>query len=330
MEIPEQSGKTRRRAVSRRRLLTAATETVMVGALATAAHADMAPADKGARAKLRFSGKTALITGGARGQGRSHAVRLAREGADVVLCDILEQIPTVDYPMATQADMDETIRLVQAEGGRCIGLKADVRDSKAASAVVERALHEFGKIDFLLANAGILGVVPLDKMTDQAFDDMIRTNLFGTFNYIKAVLPAMTDRKYGRIVVTSSQAGRMGMAELAHYSASKWGVIGLVKSVALEVAASGITVNAVCPTAVNTPMTSYPAAWRRALPNDPAPTREKFEADSRAHAFLPQGVPWVEPNEVSDTILFLVSDQARHITGSVIDIQAGAAARNIA
>jgi SDR family mycofactocin-dependent oxidoreductase len=330
MENPEQNGEMQGGRVSRRRLLTAATGTVMVGALATTAHADAVPAEKGARAKLRFSGKTALITGGARGQGRAHAVRLAREGADVVLCDILEQISTVDYPMATQADMDETVRLVQAEGGRCIAVKADVRDAKAASAVVERTLHEFGKIDILLANAGILGAVPLGQMTDQAFEDMIRTNLFGAFNYIKAVLPAMTERKYGRIIATSSQAGRMGMAELAHYSASKWGVIGLVKSVALEVAATGITVNAVCPTAVNTPMGSYPAARRRALPNDPAPTREKFEANAKAHPFLPQGVPWVEADEVSDTILFLASDQARHITGSVIDIQAGAAAKNIA
>ncbi len=319
-----------KRQVSRRGLMAAATETVLVGALAGTgiAHAD--PAEKPRHLAPRFTGKTALITGGARGQGRAHAVRLAREGANIVLCDILEQIATITYPMATQADMDETVKLVQAEGVRCLPLKADVRDSKAVNAVVDRTLHEFGKVDILLANAGILAGVALTEITDQAFDDMVRTNLYGVFNFIRAVIPPMTAQKYGRVVATSSQAGRMGMAELAHYAASKWGVIGLVKSAALEVAEKGITINAVCPTAVNTPMGSYPAAWKAALPNDPAPTREKFEANARAHPFLPQGVPWVEPDEVSDAVLFLASDQARHITGSVVDIQAGAAAKNIA
>jgi SDR family mycofactocin-dependent oxidoreductase len=315
--------------LSRRQLLRTTGAAGIAGAVSLAA-LDRAAAAEPPKEARRFEGRVAIVTGGARGQGRAHAVRLAREGASVVLCDILEQIATVDYPMATQADMDETVKLVEGAGGRCLAIKADVRDSKAVNDVVARTLKQFGKVDVLLANAGILGTTPLVKTSDQAFEDMVRTNLFGAFNCIRAVVPAMTERNYGRIVVTSSQAGRMGFAQLSHYAASKWGVIGLVKSAALEVALDGITVNAVCPSAVNTPMGSNPIAWRQALPGDPNPTKEKFEAKMRAHPMLPQGVPWVEPEEVSEPVLFLASEAARHITGSVIDIQAGAAARNLA
>jgi SDR family mycofactocin-dependent oxidoreductase len=272
----------------------------------------------------------ALITGAARGQGRSHAVRLAREGARIVLCDILEQIPTIGYPLATQADMDETVRLVTQEGGRCIAIKADVRDPKVAAGAVERSLREYGRLDILLANAGVLDMAPVAEISDQVFDDVVRTNLFGVFHFMRAAIPAMQAQAYGRIVVTSSQAGRMGFSHGAHYSASKWGVIGLVKSAAAEVASSGITVNAVCPTSVNTPMVNNANAWRQAFPGNPAPTQAAYEAKMREHPMLPQGVPWVEPEDVTDTILFLASDEARHITGSVVDVQAGAAAGNIA
>ena len=312
--------------VSRRGLMQSAGGTIMAGAVASVAlsNADAAPSTS-----RPFEGRVAVITGGARGQGRSHAVRLAREGASIVLVDILEQIGSMDYPLATQADMDEAVRLVQSEGQRCLPIKADVRDAHATNGVIDRTLHEFGKIDILLANAGILGGAPLAKTTDQMFEDTIRTNLFGVFNYMRAVLPSMIDRNYGRIVVTSSQAGRMGYDWLSHYSASKWGVIGLVKSAALEVAKNGITVNAVCPTAVNTPMGNNPVMWAKTLRGDPTPTREKFEAKMRANASLPQGVPWVEPEEVTDAVLFLASERSRHITGSVVDIQAGAAAANL-
>ncbi|HLG86540.1 MAG TPA: mycofactocin-coupled SDR family oxidoreductase [Alphaproteobacteria bacterium] len=315
--------------LSRRELLRTTGVAGLTGAVSLAS-LDRAAAAEVPKEARRFEGRVAVVTGGARGQGRSHAVRLAREGAAVVLCDILEQIPTVDYPMATRADMDETVKLLEAAGGRCLAIKADVRDPKAVTDVVARTLKQFGKIDILLANAGILGNHPLLQISDQAFDDMIRTNLVGVFNCIRAVVPPMKERNYGRIVVTSSQAGRMGYAQLAHYAASKWGVIGLTKSVALEVGLDGITVNAVCPTAVNTPMGSNPEVWRRALPDDPMPTKEKFEALMRQHPSLPQGVPWVEPEEVTEPVLFLASDAARHITGAVIDIQAGAGARNVA
>lgn len=290
------------------------------GAASAKATPDSTPSDK------RFQGRVAVITGGARGQGRSHAVALAREGANIVACDILEQIPTVAYPLATQADMDETARLVTAAGGKFVGLKADVRDAAAANTVIERATSEFGKVDFLLANAGIYTTGPMATMSDAMFDDVIRTNLYGVFNIMRAALPSMTGNGFGRIIATSSMAGRMGYANTGHYCASKWGVIGLAKAVALEVAKQGITVNSVCPSGVNTPLMNNAVNWREALADDPAPTREKYEAKMRANAYSPMGVPWVEPEEVTALMLFLLSDDARHITGTAIDVAAGGSA----
>ncbi len=278
----------------------------------------------------RFQGRVAVITGGARGQGRTHAVALAREGASIVACDILEQISTVPYPLATQADMDETARQVKAAGGQFVGLKADVRDPAAANRVVEQAVSQFGKVDFLLANAGIFEMNPLATMTDQMFDDVVRTNLYGVFNVSRAVLPSMTENGFGRIIATSSLAGRQGFANMGHYCASKWGIIGLTKALALEVGRHGITVNSVCPSSVNTSLTSNPTSWQQALPDDPAPTREKYEAARLARPSGVQGVPWVEPEEVTDLILFLLSEDGRHITGSAYDITAGASASSMA
>jgi SDR family mycofactocin-dependent oxidoreductase len=298
----------------------------VTGALLGAAAAEAAPAKPGGR----FAGKVAVITGGARGMGRSHAVALAREGATIVACDILEQIPTAAYPLATQADMDATAKLVADAGGRFVGVKADVRDPKAADAVVARAVNDFGKVDFLLANAGIYATKPLAEVSDQMFDDIVRTNLYGVFNIMRAALPQMTRQKYGRIVATSSQAGRMGFADTGAYGASKWGVIGLVKSTALEVVKQGVTVNCVCPTAVNTPLVNNAIAWRATLAGDPAPTKEKYEAKMRANPYLPQGVPWVEPEEVTSAILFLLSDEAKHITGIALDVTAGGSASYMA
>jgi len=297
-------------------------------AAAAAGVADQAGAQS--LASGRFAGKVAWITGGARGQGRSHAQRLAAEGADIILTDSLTNVPSIDYPMARQADLDETAALVRAAGRRVLALKSDVRDAAAAAEVVRKGTEAFGKIDLLVANAGIYGTSPLATMSDALFEDIIQTNLYGVFHSLRAVLPGMTERKFGRIAVVSSLAGRSGHATGSAYCASKWGVIGMVKAASLEVAQRNVTINCVCPTSVNTPLIDNPAGWARALPGDPAPTREKFQAKRRAHPSTPQGIPWVEPSDVSDSVLFLLSEDARHISGSAFDVAAGAMATNAA
>nr|PZN59555.1 MAG: SDR family mycofactocin-dependent oxidoreductase [Sphaerobacter thermophilus] len=276
----------------------------------------------------KLDGKVAIITGGARGQGRSHAVTLAREGADIVICDIASQIDTVPYPMATSADMEETVRLVEDLDRRCVAVQADVRDGAQMQAVVDRVLSEFGKVDILLANAGISSTSTVVDMTDEQWRDMIDTNLTGVFNSIRAVLPHMIERRSGRIVATASMAGRVGMPNIAHYVAAKWGVIGLVKSVAMEVAQYGITVNAVCPTTVNTPMIHNDATYKLFRPDLENPTADDALAAFSSLNVLP--IPWVEPEDISNAILFLISDDARYITGTAVEVAAGMNASNAA
>lgn len=299
-----------------------------IAAAATASVTTSASAEPMARG--RFAGKVAWITGAARGQGRSHAQRLAAEGADIILSDSLAPVATLDYPLSSQADLDQTEALVRAAGGRVLVLKSDVRDPAAATDVVKQGGKAFGKIDLLIANAGIYGTSPIAASSDALFDDIIRTNLYGVFHSLRAVLPGMIERNFGRIVVTSSLAGRTGQANSSAYCASKWGVIGMVKAAALEVAKQNITINLVCPAGVNTPLVNNPTAWARALPDDPSPTQAKFEAKMSAKPFSPQGVPWVEPSDVTDSVLFLLSDGARHITGSAIDVASGSMASNVA
>jgi SDR family mycofactocin-dependent oxidoreductase len=303
---------------------------VSASGMAVVAGANTAPAVAKVERAGRFAGKVAWITGGARGQGRSHAQRLAAEGADIVISDSIASLSTLDYPLASQADLDETAEMVRAAGGRVLALRSDVRDPAATDAVVEQALGTFGRIDLLVANAGIHATAHAARMSDQLFDDIMRTNLYGVFHSLRAVLPGMIEHRDGRIVVTSSFAGRTGQPERAAYCASKWGVTGMVKAAALDVARDNIRINLVCPTGVNTPLVNNPAAWARALPGDPSPNREKFEAKMRSAPFTPQGVSWVESSDVTDAVLFLLSDEARHLTGSVIDIAAGSMAGNVA
>lgn len=304
---------------------------VSAGAVtASSAAASTAQAAPPVRAAGRFAGKVAWITGGARGQGRSHAHRLAAEGADIILSDSLNSLATIEYPMASQTDLDETAAMVRATGRRVLALRSDVRDPSAAAEVAQKGVEMFGRIDLLIANAGVYGTSPLGAMSDALFDDIMRTNLYGVFHSMRAVLPGMVARRSGRIVAIASLAARSGQANSAAYCASKWGVIGMVKATALEVAKSNVTVNCVCPTAVNTPLLNNAAAWKRALPEDTEPTQEKFERKMRLNPFAPQGVPWVEPSDVSDSVLFLLSEEARHITGSALDVAAGSMANNVA
>ena len=270
----------------------------------------------------RFDGRVALITGGARGQGRSHAVTLAREGADIVVCDIAEQIDSAPYPMGTEADLAETANQVESLNRRCMTIKADVRRLQEMQVVAERAISEFGHIDFLLANAGIASNSPVAEMSDQQWQEMIDVNLTGVFHSFRAVVPHMIERGFGRIVATASIVARMGAKNSGHYAAAKWGVVGLVKSLALEVAANGITVNAILPAGVNTDQIHNKSAYKLFRPDLDNPTREDVMP------LFETGPGLLEPEDVSNAILLLVSDDRGYFNGETLTLSAGLSASN--
>lgn len=273
-----------------------------------------------------LTGKTALITGGARGQGRSHALHLARAGADVVLFDLAADMETVPYGMGTPADLAQTQALVEGLDRRCATAVVDVRDGGAMSREVQRVIAEFGDIDILLANAGILSWSSVEEMTDQMWREMIDVNLTGIFHSFRAVAAHMRERGSGRVVATASMAGRGGFANIAHYTAAKWGLIGLTKSFAVEMALHGVTANVVAPTNVDSDMLLNPAARRFFTGSDGDPTRE--DVAKALASMTAQGVPWVESADISNAILYLVSDGARHVTGEVLHVAAGMNAFN--
>jgi SDR family mycofactocin-dependent oxidoreductase len=276
----------------------------------------------------KLDGKVALITGGARGQGRSHAVTFAREGADIIVCDLVSQIDTVPYQMSQPDDLKETVRLVEENDQRCLAIPADVRDSEQITAVVDQAIGEFGRIDILLANAGIVAPVPLVDISDDQWADMVDTDLGGVFKSIRAVAPHMIERRAGRIIATSSMVGKTGVPGLAHYVAAKWGVIGLVKSAALEFGQYGITVNAVCPTNVDTQMIQNPAMYSLFAPDVQNPTRDDVVPGFTALNALP--IPWVQVQDISEGMLYLAAESGRYITGETLTIAAGWNANNAA
>ncbi len=264
-----------------------------------------------------------IVTGAARGIGRACALAFAREGADVLIVDVAKQFGSVNYPLATPHDLAQTDRMIKALDRRCIAVQADVRDMKAMREAAERAIRELGRVDIMVPNAGIHPFTNSLVEGEQAWRDTIDVNLIGTANAMRAAIPHMTSRKQGRIVVVGSSSGRHGGAKTSHYYASKWGVIGLVKSIALELAEHNITVNAVAPTSVRTPMALNETAYRWASPDNP--TQAGMEQAMRQYNGIP--VAFIEPEDVANGVLFLASEEARYITGTVIDIAAGANAR---
>jgi SDR family mycofactocin-dependent oxidoreductase len=269
-----------------------------------------------------LDGQVVLITGGARGQGRTHAVGAARLGAAVVLADVPEPVATAGYGLATKEDLDETKALVEAEGGECLALVVDVRDAEQVQGAVDETLARFGRLDGLVANAGIAGQAKVWEVTDQQWRDMVEVNLSGVFHSLRAAVPPMLERGYGRVVVTASMGGRMGIPNIGHYNATKWGVIGLAKSLALEVCDRGITVNVVCPCTVATPMVTNAAMFQLFSPDsdDHEAILEKFRRVN------PIPKPWLEPEDVTREVLHLLTDPG-NITGAVIEIGLGSSAR---
>jgi SDR family mycofactocin-dependent oxidoreductase len=269
-------------------------------------------------------GRVALVTGAARGQGRAHAIALANEGAHLIITDLCADISTVPYSLGSSEELAETAAMVEATGRRCLTMTADIRDTAAMGLVVEAGLDTFGAIDICVANAGVTGYGKFHELDDDTWNDMIDVDLTGTFKTIRAVLPTMLDRRYGRIIATSSMAGRMGNANLAHYVAAKWGVIGMVKSLAMEVANKGITVNAIAPAAVDTPMLHNEAMYKLFCPDMEAPTRE--DVTPRYQAMNRLGVAWMDPEEISRAVLFVAADAAGSMTGQVIEVSLGSSA----
>ena len=272
------------------------------------------------------TGKVALITGGARGIGRAIALSLAKEGADIVICDIARQMDTILYPMATKDDLLETKKMVEQLGVKCIALKADVRSTADLNSVVKETMDQLGRIDMVVANAGIANMGYIDQMGDLAWQDVIDVNLVGVAKTIKSTLPHLKKQDSGRIVVISSVSGRGGSAGMSAYNASKWGVIGLTKSIAREVGKANITCNAICPTAIATPMIDN--EFVRSLWNPNNPTSEGIDEVMKMSHELPVGM--LDPVEIANAAVFLCSDQAKAITGIAMDVAAGSTARNTA
>jgi len=272
----------------------------------------------------RFDGKVAFITGGARGQGRSHALTLAKEGADIVLFDVPGPTPTISYPLASAEELKQTEADVTALGRRCIAVEGDVRSFETVSDAVQSAIDELGHVDIMLANAGVATYDRAMVLGQDAWHEVIDINLHGVWNAIRTVLPHMVERRYGRIVATSSTMGRMGGATCANYAASKWAVIGLVKSVALDAAEFGVTANAVCPGTVNTPLIQNQEGYDLFCPDIENPTWE--DAAPRFAALNPMRVPQMECQDVTNVVAFLASDDARYVTGAAYDVSAGKSA----
>ncbi|HEV7709570.1 MAG TPA: mycofactocin-coupled SDR family oxidoreductase [Asanoa sp.] len=270
----------------------------------------------------RVSGKVAFVTGAARGQGRSHALRLAEEGADIIAIDLAEEIDTVKplYHGATEADLAETVKMIEALDRRVVATKADVRDYAAVKAAVDDGIAQLGRLDIVVANAGIF--VFGDKtedVTEQQWADVIDINLTGVWHTAKAAIPVMADG--GSIVITSSTAGIKGTPNVAPYTASKHAVVGLMKTLALELAPRSIRVNSVHPTGVATDMILNEATFKLFLPDVEHPTREQAAEVFATTNALP--IPWVEPRDISNAVLFLSSEEARYVTGVMLPVDAG-------
>ena len=271
----------------------------------------------------RVAGKVAFITGAARSQGRSHAIRLAQEGADIIAIDIAGPIGSVTaYPMATEADLAETVKEVEALDRRIVATKADVRDPQALKAALDDGVAQLGRLDIVCANAVIFQTVPSLDLDNADWQETIDINLTGVWNTVKAALPHLIANKGGSIILTSSVAGLKPMPNAIHYGAAKHGVIGIMRTIAFEFAQYGIRANSVHPTGVDTIMVQNESIYALFDPANPHPTRESAEAIFATSNALP--VPWVEPIDISNAVLFLASDEARYITGVALPVDAGA------
>jgi (+)-trans-carveol dehydrogenase len=272
----------------------------------------------------RVEGKVAFITGAARGQGRAHAVRLAQEGADIIAIDICKKIDTVDLIAAsTPEDLAETADLVKGHNRRIVTAQVDVRDYDALKAAVDSGVEQLGRLDIIVANAGIgNGGQTLDKTSEADWTAMIDINLGGVWKTVKAGVPhLLAGGRGGSIILTSSVGGLKAYPHTGHYVAAKHGVVGLMRTFAVELGAQNIRVNSVHPTNVNTPLFMNDGTMRLFRPDLENPGPDDMKVVGQLMHTLPIG--WVEPEDIANAVLFLASDEARYITGVTLPIDGG-------
>lgn len=266
----------------------------------------------------QLDGKVALITGAARGMGRSHAVRLAQEGADIIAVDACAPIDTCPYPLATSEDLDETVAQVEALDRRITAHRADVRDAAAMEQAVADGIDRFGQVDVVVANAGIGAFGRVWEITPEQWREMIDINLTGVFLTVRAAIPAMIERNAGgSLVLISSAAGLSPMANLGHYSAAKHGVTGLARSLAIELAPYRIRANSVHPCTVDTPLVQNDSMYALVGAQDRA------QAGTALSGLNALPIPWIEASDVSSAVLWLASEESRYVTGIALPVDAG-------
>lgn len=281
----------------------------------------------------QVQGKLAVVTGAARGIGRAIAVELAANGADIVALDLCARVsPANNAAPATREELDETIRQIRAYGRKAEPVVADIRDLPAMRALAGRLEQQHGRIDIVVANAAIQRWVPLLEMADTDWFDVIENNLNGTANTVRAFAPAMVRARKGRFILLSSMQGKHGTKGAASYSASKWGILGLMKSAAMELGEHNITVNALIPGLVDTPLTRYETRLRNSMaeqgvtpPEHPTPQQAW---DNRAPT-VPLKVGWLQPDDISPVAVFLASDAAAMVTGAEYEVTAGDSAKDV-
>jgi SDR family mycofactocin-dependent oxidoreductase len=271
----------------------------------------------------RMQGKTVLVTGAAREQGRAHALRLAKEGADLVLLDVAEQIGTVPYDMSTPDDLAQVEKEVEALDRRVLAVQADVRSQAAVDDVVARAVSEFGGLDAVVSNAGIWSLGAFWELSDQQWQDSIDVNLTGHWRVARAVAPHLIERGAGVIVFISSVNGLEAGAGYAHYTAAKHGLIGLMRTVAVEIGPHGVRAHAVCPGFIDTKMNDYQGSYDLMAGAAPGEGTPEARIAASRHWSILKGHSVIKPEAVSEAVLWLTSDESSETSGLVVPVDAG-------
>jgi SDR family mycofactocin-dependent oxidoreductase len=271
----------------------------------------------------RVEGKVALVTGAARGQGRSHAVRLAEEGADIIAIDRCAALPTIEYPMPEESELQETKRMVEALDRRALTFVADVRDQQALNEAVAQGLEEFGRLDIVCANAGVASYGRVWELSDQQWSELLDVNLTGAWRTARAAIPGMIEAgRGGSLIFTASFASNKGVSNIGHYVASKHAIVGMMRTLAIELAPYMIRSNSVNPSSVGTGMFFNEQTYGFFRPDLASPGKEDMAEVAASLNMLP--VPWVEPSDISHAVVYLASDESRYVTGAQFAIDAGA------